>query len=212
MSKPVLHLHPPKTAGSSIITAVKHNFSTQLQAAFSQGITLHVIPGQQGTNATDYMSLSVRNPYQRFTSIRRFYPLHLLTADATSMCTFFYQNMRRAKCIRPMLDFNDQADRLQFILWAGQADWYQLAKGDVAIIRFESLQQDVEAVYGVQEGLPRKQQLDIEYNSTAWTNAFPDQRRLNQFNDLMLADFELFNYQIVEHIDDLYHQFMPDSE
>lgn len=72
MNTPVFHLHPPKTGGSTVIKTAVRYYSQPVQNIYRTGY--HLLPGLDGLNPEDHVSISVRNPYQRFVSMVRFYP------------------------------------------------------------------------------------------------------------------------------------------
>jgi hypothetical protein len=208
---PVFHLHPSKTAGSTIIATVAQFFAPRLRDIYEQGVACHLLPEQERTS--DHMSISVRNPYQRFTSISRFYPLKLVLSKDIDVATFLFYNFKRFQGTRTSLNFDYYDDREQFGLWARQSDWFNLATGEVSVIRFESLADDINTVYGISELTKHLQNLGKnQYDLMEWKTAFPSQRRLDQFNHIFESDFELFNYDRIEHLDDLFHYFVPNSE
>lgn len=99
---------------------------------------------------------------------------------------------------------------IDFILWSTQSDWYNLAKGDISVIKFETLKQDIARVYNIANDEPclHENQFHREYLLSDWAKSFPSQHRLNQFNEIFASDFELFDYNRFDHIDDLFEYFI----
>lgn len=212
---PVLHLHPVKTAGSSIIKTVIKCFSQPVQNLYANSSTgsIHILPGIAGTTPEDYLSLSVRNPYQRFVSMVRFYPKFLEFAGQETNIPIpvgtFYYNMRKMQFHKKDVSAKS---KIYFTLWATQTDWYNLAKGKIAVIKFETLEQDIERVYGLTETADNPflhiHKFHRGYDLNDWITAFPSQDKLNLFNDIVASDFEMFGYERFDHIDDLFQSFI----
>ena len=213
MNTPVFHLHPPKTGGSTIIKTVMRYFSQPVQNIYRDSPTgsIHLLPGSGGTTPEDHFSLSVRNPYQRFVSMVRFYPskIKFLCDNENPIGTFFF-NMERMKHSPKRHTPARMHSHQDFILWSTQSDWYNLAKGDISVIKFETLKQDMARVYNIanDELFLHIQQFHREYVLSDWTRAFPSQHKLNQFNEIVTSDFELFGYNRFDHIDDLFDSFI----
>lgn len=204
--RPVFHLHPPKTAGSSIVKTANMFFSKRVRDKLNEDYSAHLIPSQAGIQSSEPMSLSIRNPYQQFVSQRRFYPTLTNMHNKTRM---FYNEMIHFNRIKSqqLLDLSITENIRQFVFWANLSDWRNLATGTLHIIKFETLQEDFTSAFCIDVSLPNIHNRG-EYAVDDWHNAFPSQEHLDQFNQIKNSDFELGNYDKIYDINKLFKKFL----
>ena len=203
------HLHPPKTGGTSIITALlehSESFKEKYGNCYKVLVSVHHRPDNIKVDIGNTVTLSIREPYDRSLSLLRMinggmynkkYTLSKLLSDAT----------RYSK-----LDGSLQNARFTefYYMWTIQStlnDWEESVGKDckVKLIRFENLVEDFQAIYPVE--LPHIHHVPEPVPFEHVTENFDSQETLDCFNQRYEKDFDRYGYTMITNINDLYHKY-----
>lgn len=193
-------LHPPKTGGSSIITAlVQSNIFTLNDTTIEDFLLYHSHKTFKEFNlpADHSYAVSVRSPYTRFVSLYlQFYWFqqnkHLefskySDANISRFKRYLLNNLYRSDIVR--------SSPCTF--------WIKDITGPIQIIRFENLIDDVKSVYGIdlnffprveRKGLGTNFKNNTEKENLKTILSFYDDVTIDIINNFASSDFEHFGY------------------
>lgn len=227
----MFHMHPSKTAGTSIIKTLidNTNFAEKYGEIYKFKINKHVTPvwynskDQFSHNIEDdsFITLTVREPYSRIISL-----VSWLTEDLGQPVNIS-DHMSLVKRIKMMsLDdlksikklpadgiFGSSLPTLNSCLWTSYtySDWEDSVTNQVKIIRFEHLEDDFQDIY------PGLQLSHIHKRDTSGINfayvqeMFDSQAILDMYNNYYESDFERYGYTMHTHLDDLLQEYSQSS-
>ena len=206
----VFHMHPPKTGGTSLISALMEhtNFKDKYAHLYKSNLYDHINPFNCDIQ-DDFVTLGVRDPYDRYLSLSQWVDIQQVMSVSGVMDVKFFIKWRKQL-------YKLSANELKQLphknwLWALRSnlcEWEDqvIANHDVKLIRFESYNEDVKRVYPNLE-LPhihKKANPGLDFVQLN----FSTQEILNKFNEQNSADFERYQYPMFMHLDDLYQNFL----
>lgn len=206
------HLHPPKTGGTSIITALlehSESFKEKYGDWYIGRIDSHHRPDNIQVDIGDTVTLSIREPYDRSISL-----LRMLNSDySTHNKKYTLSNLLTDAKRYSKLDSSIQHARFGKIflaMWTVQSslnDWEESVGKDceVKLIRFENLVEDFQAIYPVE--LPHIHYVPEPVPFEHVTENFDSQEILDKFNQRYEKDFDRYGYTMIHNINDLYHKY-----
>jgi len=212
--KGYFHLHPPKTGGSSIISALLEHSSAFRETYgrfYKSGRLGHhysprTIPADIGSTVT----LGIRNPYDRMLSMTRWMNSRGIYNNYFTINVHIKAAKRYKK-----LQWEDSTAVLHASLqWAANStltEWESAVSNEceVKLIRFENLIEDFQAIYPV--SLLHVNQVLEPMSMDHILENFNSQETLNKFNDMYSADFEKYAYTLIEDINDLYNRYSTNT-
>ncbi len=211
----MFHMHPAKTAGTSIIRTLIDNtsFAEKYGEIYKSRINIHATPAWYNSKKyfnhkienDSFVTLAIREPYDRIIS---FCDWNSIGGDEPYSLD---NHMSLLKRIRKMSlgDLLSVQSAMNFRLATSYTygDWEDSVTNEVKIIRFESVEQNFQTIYpGLQ--LPHIHKKDnpsakIEYVK----KLFHSQEILDKFNNHYESDFERYNYTMHSHLDDLLQKY-----
>lgn len=220
----MFHLHPPKTGGTSIIRALMDHtdFSEKYQHLYpEEEIQQHILPNFHYSESIqnslgDFVTLGIRNPYERILSWCNFLGKSDLIRKRDPMNVNKYISIfnRISKTTKNELqeiknNYGNPIDLYRFknelVMIYQCSDWEDSVDCEVKIIRFENLVEDFNKIYPNIE-LPKLRSKEWKKinNLSTWANEqIPDQNTLDKLNKILEADFERYNYTMYTHIKEL---------
>lgn len=205
------HLHPPKTGGSSIITALlehSESFKEKYGHSYKVRIDSHHRPDNIPVDIGDTVTLSIREPYDRSISL-----LRMLNSDYNHNKKYTLSNLLTDAKRYSKLDSSIQHARFGKIfypMWTVQSslnEWEESVGKDckVKLIRFENLVEDFQAIYPVE--LPHINYVPEPVPFSHIQENFDSQETLDKFNQRYEKDFDRYEYTMIYNINDLYHKY-----
>jgi hypothetical protein len=196
-----IFLHPPKTAGSSIVNALVQskiavvNDDVDFDTFMRDAKEMHKTFEEFGYCANSDYSISVRSPYTRYVSIYyQFYwndnSVHLDSSkDSIKSVTRFKRYLMNA---------------LYRSNWSNApcTHWTNNITGNINIIKFENLVTDVNRVYNIDlESFPHKKRQGFgiaatgnEQESVCAILKYYDDSVISIINEIAQSDFTAFGY------------------
>jgi hypothetical protein len=223
----MFHMHPPKTAGTSIIRALIDNtsFAEKYGEIYKSRINIHATPAWYNSKENyfhhkiendSFVTLAVREPYDRIISFCDWYSVG--NDEPYSLDNHMSQIKRIRKMSlgdllaspSPSLgDLLSVQSTMNFRLATSYtySDWEDSVTNKVKIIRFESVEQNFQTIYpGLQ--LPHIHKKDIlSRRFSKCRKIFHSQEILDKFNNHYESDFERYNYTMHSHLDDLLQKY-----
>jgi hypothetical protein len=175
-------LHPPKTGGISLRVAVANTVNPAPRWATDRG---HQLPEYYGESRSSPAAVLVRNPYTRFAAMYNYgIPNKQEITPAVFAAKIFNQSMHRSDEY-----FYDAVKCYPCYFW------HRVCTGHVDVIRFETYNQDVQRVYGID--MTHHQHLNRregQRQTVADVSDFYSEKILAIVNLLWREDFEHYHY------------------
>lgn len=181
MQLPVL-LHPPKTGGISLRTAVARHVDPAPQWATQRG---HQLPKYYGASPGDPAAILVRNPYTRFVAMYN----HAVNDKKQINPSMFAVKMFNEALSADDNNFYNSVNCYPCYFWQRECT------GPVEVIRFENYVEDVQRVYKLnmhQE--PHMNQRSGQRKYVCDVAEFYNEKILATVNFLWREDFEHYGY------------------
>lgn len=228
----MFHMHPAKTAGSSIIKALidNTNFAEKYGKIYKSKINIHATPVWYNSkehfshNIEDdsFITLAVREPYNRIISLVSWLsndfgqPVNIrnhmvLVKKLKKISLDDLKSIKKRKRFSKV--FDSSFPTINSGLWASYtySDWEDSVTNQVKIIRFEHLEDDFHDIYpGLQLPHIHKKdtsEIDFEYVQ----EMFDSQAILDMYNNYYESDFERYGYTMHTHLDDLLQEYSQSS-
>lgn len=211
----MFHMHPAKTAGTSIIQTLINNtsFAEKYGEIYKSRINIHATPAWYNSKECfhhkiendTFVTLAVREPYDRIIS---FCDWNSIGNDEPYSLD---KHMSLLKRIRKMSldDLLSVQSAMNFRLATSYTygDWEDSVANEVKIIRFESVEQDFKSIYP-ELHLPHIHKKDLSSARIEYVKKlFHSQKILDKFNNYYESDFERYKYTIHLHLDDLLQKY-----
>ena len=208
------HLHPPKTGGSSIITALlehSESFKEKYGDYYKKQVYVHYSPVTIPVDTGDSVTLGIRDPYERLISLTRWINRQGIYETHYTLKKHFAEARRYSK-----IDWSEDHARFKNFeyKWAIQAtlnDWENSVNEDceVKLIRFENLVEDFQAIYPIE--LPHIHHVPEPVPFSHIQENFDSQETLDKFNTWYEKDFERYSYTMITDINDLYQKYQDNG-
>ena len=209
----MFHLHPPKTGGTSLITALLNHceeFKSQYGHLYSKQVFDHLSPKTVDINVGHAVTLGVRDPYDRVLSLTRWINRIGVYSVHYNVQSHFKEAKRYSK-----LDWDTKPKGMKHTpyRWAIQAtlcDWEKSVPDgcEVIPIRFENYYNEVKGIYPTLEGIPHIHYVPESIPAEHVLENFDSQETLDKFNDMYSCDCERFNYPVIDRIEDFYQKYL----
>lgn len=222
----MFHMHPAKTAGTSIIKTLidNTNFAEKYGEIYKLKINIHATPVWYNSKEhfshsiedDKFVTLAIREPYDRIISLCDW------NSRGNGRPFGLNNHMSMVKRIKKM-SLGDllSARSNPFELTAGglpainfrlvtsytYSDWEDSVTNQVKIIRFENVEEDFKSIYPGLE-LPHIHKKDTPSANIEYVKElFYSQEILDKFNNHYESDFERYNYTMHSHLDDLLQKY-----
>lgn len=181
MTLPIL-LHPPKTGGISLRTAIAESFDPAPSWATEKG---HQLPEYYGATRSEPAAILVRNPYTRFVAMYN----HTVTDQHVLTPTMFAVSLFNEAMASSLDNFYDSVKCHPCYFWHKQCT------GPVDVIRFENYVADIKRVYGIDmHDHAHLNQRTGHRRTISDVAGFYNKKILNTVNFLWKDDFENYSY------------------
>jgi hypothetical protein len=184
---PIL-LHPPKTGGISLRVAVANTVNPAPRWATARG---HQLPEYYGESRSSPAAVLVRNPYTRFVAM---YNYAISNKQEITPALFAAKIFNQYVHIPDKYCYNTVNPGISGKYYPCYF-WHRVCTGHVDVIRFETYNQDVQRVYGID--MTHHQHLNRregQRQTVADVSDFYSEKILAIVNLLCHEDFEHYGY------------------